>query len=88
MSGRRGGGGGGGGGGGRGGGRNYFKEMPREQQVSRALSRLLRHSAQQEGLELGKGGYAKLTDVVSLHCFFAGLVVSWSSGLALLYLIC
>ncbi|KAH7135638.1 KptA family-domain-containing protein [Dendryphion nanum] len=59
MSSRR----GGGAGGGRGG--KYFADMPREQQISRALSRLLRHSAQQEGLKLGKGGYAALVDVLN-----------------------
>ncbi|KAF2020636.1 hypothetical protein BU24DRAFT_4938 [Aaosphaeria arxii CBS 175.79] len=60
MSGR---GGSGRGGGGRGGGGR--RDMPRNQQISRALSRLLRHSAQQEGLTLGKGGYVSVQDVLN-----------------------
>ena len=46
-------------GGGRGGG-----PMPRDVQVSKKLSKLLRHDAEQEGLKLGKGGYINLADVV------------------------
>lgn len=52
-------------GGGRG-GRNP-KDMPREQQVSRKVSWLLRHGAESEGLKLGKGGYVNVGDAVS--CF-------------------
>jgi 2'-phosphotransferase len=40
--------------------------QPREVQVSKKLSWLLRHGAEKEGLELGPGGYVKVTDVVSL----------------------
>ncbi len=49
----------------RGGGRNRPKgPLPREVQVSKKLSWLLRHGAEKEGLKLGKGGYANLADVV------------------------
>ena len=54
----RGGGGGGGGGGSQG----------REVQVSRALSRLLRHQAQNAGIQLDGEGYAPLHKVVSFTC--------------------
>lgn len=50
-------------GGGRG-GRNP-RDMPREQQVSRKVSWLLRHGANQEGLKLGKGGYVAVTDALN-----------------------
>ncbi|KAF2091177.1 phosphotransferase KptA/Tpt1 [Saccharata proteae CBS 121410] len=46
--------------GGRGGG-----PMPRDVQVSKKLSRLLRHSAAEEGLVLGPGGYVNLGDVLN-----------------------
>lgn len=51
--------------GGRGGrgGRNP-RDMPREQQVSRKVSWLLRHGADAEGLKLGKGGYVSVADAV------------------------
>lgn len=48
--------------GGRGGGRG---PMPREVQVSKKLSWLLRHNAEKEGLQLGAGGYINVKDVVS-----------------------
>jgi len=44
-------------------------ELPREVQVSKKLSWLLRHGAEQEGLKLGPGGYVNLKDVVS-HPFY------------------
>jgi len=59
MSGRDRGGRGGRGGRGRGGG------LPREVQVSKKLSWLLRHGADKEGLKLGPGGYVNVADVVS-----------------------
>lgn len=40
---------------------------PREEQISRALSKLLRHQAEKEGLKLGPGGYINLQDVVSTN---------------------
>ena len=40
--------------------------MPRDVQVSKALSKLLRHSAEKEGLKLDAAGYINLKDVVSL----------------------
>ena len=39
---------------------------PREEQISRALSKLLRHQAEKEGLKLGIGGYINLEEVVSI----------------------
>ncbi|KAK8213586.1 tRNA 2'-phosphotransferase [Zalaria obscura] len=50
-----------GGRGGRGGGRG---PMPREVQVSKKISWLLRHGAEKEGLELGPGGYVSVQDVL------------------------
>lgn len=58
RGGRRGGRGGGGRGGGGGG-------QPREVLVSKALSKLLRHQAENAGLTLDEGGYAPLDKVVS-----------------------
>lgn len=48
--------------GGRGGG--YGGSLPREVEVSKKMSWLLRHGAEQEGLKLGPGGYVNLKDVV------------------------
>jgi len=45
------------------GGRNP-KDLPRDQQVSRKVSWLLRHGAGQEGLKLGEGGYVSVRDAV------------------------
>ena len=39
--------------------------MPREQQVSRKVSWLLRHGAGQEGLKLGKGGYVSVDEALN-----------------------
>lgn len=50
----------GGGGGGRGG-------MTREVQVSKALSKLLRHQAESAGIKLDEAGFAELDKVVSSH---------------------
>jgi RNA:NAD 2'-phosphotransferase (TPT1/KptA family) len=38
--------------------------MPRDVLVSKALSKLLRHSAEKEGLKLDEAGYINLKDVV------------------------
>lgn len=57
---------GGGGGGAVGGGQN------REVLISKALSKLLRHAAEEEGLKLDGEGYARLDLVVSF-CFFLSL---------------
>lgn len=48
------------------GGRGRGGPMPREVQVSKKLSWLLRHGAEKEGLQLGEGGYISLKDVVGL----------------------
>jgi 2'-phosphotransferase len=68
-----GGGGGRRGGGGRGG---HGREMPRDQQVSRKVSWLLRHGADKEGLVLGKGGYVNVRDAVSSFPFFVVFIGS------------
>jgi hypothetical protein len=47
-------------------GRGRGGPMPRDVQVSKALSKLLRHSAEKEGLKLDAAGYINLKDVVSL----------------------
>jgi len=58
--------------GGRGGGRSSGP-LPRDVQVSKKLSKLLRHDAEQEGLKLGKGGYVNLAEVVSF-CSYDGRI--------------
>lgn len=60
-------GGGGRGDGGRGGGRGGIS---REVAVSKALSKLLRHAAEDEGLAIDGEGFAKLDQVVSSHQSF------------------
>ncbi|KAH0375625.1 phosphotransferase KptA/Tpt1, partial [Aureobasidium melanogenum] len=47
------------------GGRGRGGPMPREVQVSKALSKLLRHSAAKEGLQLDAAGYINLKDVLN-----------------------
>jgi 2'-phosphotransferase len=44
--------------------------VPRENQVSRKVSWLLRHGAEKEGLVLGKGGFVNVGDAVSFSFFF------------------
>lgn len=58
-----------GGRGGRGGG--YGGSLPREVEISKKLSWLLRHGAEQEGLKLGSGGYVNLKDVVCASLFIS-----------------
>lgn len=53
--------------GGRGGGSRNPANQPREVQVSKKISWLLRHGAGSEGLKLGKGGYVNVQDAVSLR---------------------
>lgn len=48
------------------GGRGRGGPMPRDVLVSKALSKLLRHSAEKEGLKLDAAGYINLKDVVGL----------------------
>ena len=55
-------------GGGKGGRGGRGGPMTRDVQVSKKLSWLLRHGAEQEGLKLGEGGYLSLQDVVSRWC--------------------
>lgn len=65
--------------GGRGGGSRNPANQPREVQVSRKVSWLLRHGASSEGLKLGKGGYVSVADALntralkSLNITFAEL---------------
>lgn len=51
--------------GGRGGGSRNPANQPREVQVSKKISWLLRHGADQEGLRLGKGGYVNVQDALN-----------------------
>ncbi|KAF3009613.1 hypothetical protein E8E13_006982 [Curvularia kusanoi] len=51
--------------GGRGGGSRNPANQPREVQVSRKVSWLLRHGASSEGLKLGKGGYVGVADALN-----------------------
>ncbi|KAL1797856.1 hypothetical protein ACET3X_004462 [Alternaria dauci] len=51
--------------GGRGGGSRNPANQPREVQVSRKVSWLLRHGASQEGLKLGKGGYVNVQEALN-----------------------
>ncbi|CAA9958992.1 RNA 2'-phosphotransferase [Pyrenophora teres f. maculata] len=53
--------------GGRSGGSRNPGNQPREVQVSRKISWLLRHGASQEGLQLGKGGYVNVQDALNTH---------------------
>ncbi|OJD29914.1 phosphotransferase-like [Diplodia corticola] len=65
--------------GGRGRGRGGGGALPREVQVSKKMSRILRHSAEAEGLTLGEGGYVSVRALLqtntmkSLHVSFAEL---------------
>ncbi|KAH7047339.1 KptA family-domain-containing protein [Macrophomina phaseolina] len=65
--------------GGRGGGRGGRGPLPRDVQVSKKMSRILRHSAEDEGLKLGPGGYINVKDLLqtntmkSLHVTFPEL---------------
>ncbi len=52
--------------GGRGGGGGGGREMNREVAVSKALSKLLRHAAEDAGLKLDAEGFANLESVVSV----------------------
>jgi 2'-phosphotransferase len=51
--------------GGRGGGSRNPANQPREVQVSRKVSWLLRHGASSEGLKLGKAGYVSVADALN-----------------------
>lgn len=50
--------------------------VSREVMMSKKLSWLLRHGAEKEGLQLGKGGYLNLRDVVSRFDYFRFLHVA------------
>lgn len=72
------------GGGGRGGGRPQDRNML----VSKALSRLLRHQAENAGVKLDEGGWAKVDEVVSrclsLRILAVGSLASGSVALDVL----
>lgn len=58
------------------GGRGGKRDKPpisREVQISKKLSWLLRHGAEEEGLKLGEGGYIGLDAVVSTRFMFLNL---------------
>jgi 2'-phosphotransferase len=64
-------------GGGRGG------PMPRQVQVSKKLSWLLRHGAEKEGLQLDDAGYINLKDVVGEKIHLVASIAGWLSFLTL-----
>ncbi|KAF2125924.1 hypothetical protein P153DRAFT_324305, partial [Dothidotthia symphoricarpi CBS 119687] len=55
----------------RGGGMRNPANQPRDQQVSRKVSWLLRHGAGAEGLKLGEGGYVNVGDALNTRCLKA-----------------
>jgi hypothetical protein len=54
--------------------------MSREVQISKALSRLLRHQAENAGITLDGEGYAPLDRVVSSPCAFRDFFLDFSRG--------
>jgi 2'-phosphotransferase len=50
----------------RGGHNDDRNRLPRNVQISKKLSWLLRHGAEKEGLKLGPGGYVNVKEVVGL----------------------
>ncbi|KAF1938589.1 hypothetical protein EJ02DRAFT_457776 [Clathrospora elynae] len=62
--------------GGRGGGGRNPANQPREVQISRKISWLLRHGASSEGLKLGKGGYVNVADALSTKAL-SGLKITF-----------
>lgn len=57
---------------GRGGGQKTGAKRPpktRDEMISRSLSLLLRHKAEEEGVRLDDGGWAVVTDVVCGFCY-------------------
>ena len=51
-------------------GDGYGGSLPREVDISKKMSWLLRHGAEQEGLKLGPGGYVNLKEVVCVSLLF------------------
>lgn len=49
-------------------GRGHGQGQSRDVQVSKALSLLLRHAAEKEGLKMNAQGYASVPDVVCQLC--------------------
>jgi hypothetical protein len=79
--------GGGRGRGGRGGGGGGGRVEKREVQISKALSKLLRHDAEKEGLALDAEGFARVDQVVgSLFSFF--YLLSWEVLSNWIFLFC
>ena len=59
----------------RGGGRSKDKGSgnsaePRDVQISKAMSWLLRHGAKAEGIKMDANGYINVADLVSMRCYF------------------
>lgn len=59
----------------RGGGRSKDKGSgnsaePRDVQISKAMSWLLRHGAKGEGIKMDANGYINVADLVSTKCYF------------------
>ena len=57
------------------------QDMPRDVNISKSLSFLLRHGAKAEGVELDDGGWANLADVVSFNLPYVVLCVRIVTGL-------
>jgi RNA:NAD 2'-phosphotransferase (TPT1/KptA family) len=53
--------------------RSQGQGQSRDVQVSKALSLLLRHAAEKEGLKMNEQGYASVTDVV---CFITPRIIT------------
>jgi RNA:NAD 2'-phosphotransferase (TPT1/KptA family) len=66
--------------GGQGGGSRNPANQPREVQVSRKLSWLLRHGAASEKLELGKGGYVNVQEAVCVQAHVSEIAVFKQGG--------
>lgn len=69
------------------------KGLGREVLISKALSKLLRHAAQEAGIELDSEGFARLDEVVSmktlwLYCSYNALRFLAISGMFILRYMC
>ncbi|KAL9581335.1 MAG: hypothetical protein Q9212_003956 [Teloschistes hypoglaucus] len=48
---------------------------PREEMVSKAMSYVLRHGAEKEGLKLDEGGYVDCGELIELIYFYCALLL-------------
>ena len=56
--------------------------MGREITLSKAMSYLLRHGAEKEGVKIDEAGWVRVEDLVSFFCFF---MFFWGMWVFLLY---